>query len=162
MADHVRAQLRPTTEADIDYVTSLEARGEVRPFIAPWSRQQHRQALVDGDTTHLISVIGGERRGFAILVRGDARDTVELRRLVVWPHGRGHGRATMRAVIAWAGAHGADRIWLDVLPDNERAIALYQSEGFAPRRFAAAPPTMGDGRVLLVMERGLRDAAAGG
>jgi ribosomal-protein-alanine N-acetyltransferase len=43
---------------------------------------------------------------------------------------RGIGRALLAAAEAFAAAHGAERVLLDVHVDNEPAMALYQAEGY--------------------------------
>ena len=44
---------------------------------------------------------------------------------------RGYGRAVLRLTMVQAFAdHSAHRLWLDVKPHNERALALYRSAGF--------------------------------
>ena len=43
---------------------------------------------------------------------------------------RGIGRALVRACIEWAKARGIERLELYTRRDNDRAIALYASEGF--------------------------------
>lgn len=44
--------------------------------------------------------------------------------------GRGLGRRMFAHLIATARAHGMTRAWLEVRPENERAIRLYRSFGF--------------------------------
>jgi GNAT superfamily N-acetyltransferase len=60
------------------------------------------------------------------------------------PHarGRGHGRAILRALVAWARANGCTRGLLQVESTNVPARALYESEGFRAQheyRYAVAP-----------------------
>jgi GNAT superfamily N-acetyltransferase len=43
---------------------------------------------------------------------------------------RGHARAVMSALTGWAAERGAVRAWLEVLADNEAALALYAALGF--------------------------------
>ena len=44
---------------------------------------------------------------------------------------RGYGRAVLRLTMVQVFAdHSAHRLWLDVKPHNERALALYRSAGF--------------------------------
>jgi len=45
--------------------------------------------------------------------------------------GRGYGRAVMHAALNWTRESGATQAALQVLADNEAAIALYRSLGFA-------------------------------
>jgi ribosomal protein S18 acetylase RimI-like enzyme len=71
---------------------------------------------------------------------------------------RGIGRTLTRACLAWAKDHGIERLELYTRRDNERARALYESEGFviesARERFIRLP----DGRYVddLVYVRFLR------
>jgi N-acetylglutamate synthase len=43
---------------------------------------------------------------------------------------QGHAHSVMSALTAWAASRGAVRAWLEVLADNEPAVALYASLGF--------------------------------
>lgn len=73
-----------------------------------------------------------ERIGFVIL-QGcrNPNASVELKRLVLQPKGRGLGRAAVRQLKAMAFAQlKAHRFWLDVKSLNTRAYVLYRSEGF--------------------------------
>lgn len=49
------------------------------------------------------------------------------------PHARGTGagRAVLAALAGWAGEQGADRMYLQVDPDNVPAVRLYERAGFA-------------------------------
>jgi RimJ/RimL family protein N-acetyltransferase len=123
--------LRPTREDDLDYVVAAEADPDNAPFLAPSPRAEHGEFLRDPGQRHLIAEAGGRRVGFALLRLHPDDRAVELRRLAVTEKGRGHGRAALRAVMASAfGEHDAHRLWLDVKPHNERALALYRSAGF--------------------------------
>ena len=129
-----RVRLRPTMLSDLDYVISVENDPSNLPYITPWERVQHEGAVRFPDFRHFI-VEAGERydsAGFVILqgCRNPHR-SIELKRLVLQPKGRGLGRACVRllAQMAFRDLH-AHRFWLDVKATNERAQALYRSEGF--------------------------------
>ncbi|MET0817733.1 MAG: GNAT family protein [Solirubrobacteraceae bacterium] len=123
--------LRPTGEADLDYVVAAEAAPDTAPFLAPSPREEHAGFMADPAQRHLIAEAGGERVGFALLRLHPAERAVELRRLAVTEPGQGHGRAMLRQVKEAAFEElGAHRLWLDVKPFNDRARALYRSEGF--------------------------------
>jgi RimJ/RimL family protein N-acetyltransferase len=127
----VSLRLRPTREEDLDYVVAAEAAPEAAPFLAPSPRDEHAGFLADPAQRHLIAEAGGERVGFALLRLHAADHAVELRRLAVSAPGHGHGRAILRRVKDVAFAElAAHRLWLDVKPFNDRARALYRSEGF--------------------------------
>jgi RimJ/RimL family protein N-acetyltransferase len=120
--------------SDLDWVVSVENDSANRPFITPWERMQHEGALRIPDTRHFIVEAGADtlRAGFVILqgLRNPHR-SMELKRIVLQSKGQGLGRACARLLkrMAFADLH-AHRFWLDVKALNERARALYASEGF--------------------------------
>jgi RimJ/RimL family protein N-acetyltransferase len=127
-------RLRPTMLSDLEFVGSVEDDPANRPFITPWERVQHEGAVRFPDFRHFI-VEAGEgwpSAGFVIL-QGcrNPHGSVELKRLVLQPKGLGYGRACVRLLAEMAFRDlGAHRFWLDVKEKNERALALYRSEGF--------------------------------
>jgi RimJ/RimL family protein N-acetyltransferase len=129
-----RLRLRPTMLSDLDFVLSVERDSRNLPFITPWERTQHEGAVRFPDFRHFI-VEGGE--GFApigfVILQGcrNPHGSVELKRVVLQPKGRGYGRACVRLLkqMAFRDLH-AHRFWLDVKLLNTRALALYASEGF--------------------------------
>ncbi|MGZ5131533.1 MAG: GNAT family N-acetyltransferase [Caldimonas sp.] len=129
-----RLRLRPTMLSDLDFVQSVEDDAANRPFITPWERVQHEGAIRFPDFRHFI-VEAGEvwaSAGFIIL-QGcrNPHGSVELKRIVLQPKGRGYGRACVRLLAEMAFRDlGAHRFWLDVKERNERALALYRDEGF--------------------------------
>lgn len=118
--------------SDLDFVLSVENDPANRPFITPWERIQHEGAVRFPDFRHFIVEHEGRRDGFVILqgCRTPHR-SVELKRLVLATHGRGLGRHCVRLLKRMAFRDlGAHRFWLDVKAQNQRALALYASEGF--------------------------------
>jgi RimJ/RimL family protein N-acetyltransferase len=137
LEDHPAAtslRLRPTMLSDLDFVLSVERDPQNLPFITPWDSPQHEGAVRFPDFRHFIIELGDpiERAGFVILqgCRNPQR-SVELKRIVLQPKGRGLGRACVRRLkaMAFRDLH-AHRFWLDVKARNTRAQALYRSEGF--------------------------------
>lgn len=92
-------RLRPTMLSDLDWVVSLERDGANLPFITPWERPQHEGAIRFPDSRHFILEEGDAlaRVGFVIL-QGcrNPNGSVELKRLVLQPKGRGLGRVAVR------------------------------------------------------------------
>jgi len=128
-------RLRPTMLSDLDFVVSVENDPANLPFITPWERTQHESAVRFPDFRHFVIEAGvgaGGRDGFVIL-QGcrNPHGSVELKRLVLQPKGRGLGRQCVRLLkqMAFRDLH-AHRFWLDVKSLNARALALYESEGF--------------------------------
>ena len=131
-----RLLLRPTLLSDLDFVGQVEMAAANRPFITPWERPQHESAVRFPDFRHFIIDVdlgsGYERAGFVILqgCRNPHR-SVELKRIVVQAKGLGLGRHCARLLKRMAFDDlKAHRFWLDVKSLNERALALYRSEGF--------------------------------
>jgi diamine N-acetyltransferase len=120
--------------SDLDFVISVEQDMANLPFITPWERTQHEGAVRFPDFRHFIVEAGPayERAGFVILqgCRNPHR-SVELKRIVLQTKGEGLGRACVRLLAQMAFRDlGAHRFWLDVKSRNQRAQALYRSEGF--------------------------------
>ena len=127
--------LQPTAEQDLDFVIAAEADTDVRPWILPWSRERHREALAAPDLAHLLAVDERSARalGFVILAGLEDRENrcIEFRRLVIAERGRGLGRAVIGSVCELVyNGWGAHRLWLDVKQKNARARHLYRSAGF--------------------------------
>ena len=134
MTQALTLRLRPTMLSDLDFVGSVENDPANRPFITPWERVQHEGAVRFPDFRHFIIEAGADypSAGFVIL-QGcrNPHGSVELKRIVLQPKGRGYGRASVRLLAQMAFRDlGAHRFWLDVKSRNERALALYRSEGF--------------------------------
>lgn len=129
-----RVRLRPTMQSDLDFVLTLERDAQNLPFITPWERTQHEAAIRFPDFRHFV-IEGGpglDAAGFLILIGCKSpHHSLELKRMVVQHKGQGLGRAAIRAVKKIAFDHlGAHRLWMDVKSRNQRAQALYLSEGF--------------------------------
>jgi diamine N-acetyltransferase len=130
-------RLRPTLLSDLDFVAGVESDAHNLPFITPWERTQHEGAVRIPDFRHFIVEVGegnaqGQRDGFVIL-QGcrNPHKSVELKRLVLQTKGQGLGRRCVRLLKQMAFRDlQAHRFWLDVKSLNQRALALYASEGF--------------------------------
>jgi diamine N-acetyltransferase len=134
---HVPSRLvcRPTTPDDLELVVATERADDSADFVLPWSHDQHLAALGDANIAHWIleAEDGGRRAiGFVILAGVDPPGgTVEFKRIVVREKGAGLGREALRLVKREVfERYQAHRLWLDVFEHNQRARALYASEGF--------------------------------
>jgi len=129
-----RLALRETVVTDLPYVLAAERDPENRPYILPWTEQQHREALDDPDMAHLVinSLEDGQPIGFVILIGlTNPHDHLCLQRIVVTEKGKGYGREALRLCKRYAFEQTtAHRFWLDVKVQNMRAYQLYLSEGF--------------------------------
>lgn len=127
-------RLRPTTDADLDFVVKAESDPDTYPFILPWPDHLHARALDDLDIAHRIAEDKAQNPVGFVILGGltNESSSIEFRRIVVVEKGRGYGRAMVRAVreLAFTELH-AHRLWLDVKEHNDRARTLYKSEGFS-------------------------------
>jgi RimJ/RimL family protein N-acetyltransferase len=141
--------------SDLDWVVTVERDGANLPFITPWDRTQHEGAMRFPDSRHFVIESGAdcERVGFVILqgCRNPNR-SVELKRIVLQPKGRGLGRACVRLLKRMA-FHDfrAHRFWLDVKGLNTRAHSLYLSEGFTEEGRLRESVRAGDGYDSLIV-----------
>lgn len=127
-------RLRPTTDADLDFVVKAESDPDTSPFIIPWDRDRHAIALGDPDIAHRIAEDEAQNPVGFVILGGltNADSSIEFRRIVVLRKGKGFGRSIVRAVVELAFKElQAHRLWLDVKVHNARARSLYKSEGFS-------------------------------
>jgi RimJ/RimL family protein N-acetyltransferase len=106
---------------------SLDEPGE-RALLADLAERDNCLAVLAewrGEVVAMLTFMGDRRPRF--------RHAGELGISVARSHwGHGVGRALMELLIAWAGSSGVVRkLNLIVRADNERAVALYESLGFA-------------------------------
>ena len=89
-----------------------------------------RQSLADGVPLFVLDT-GGEIVGTAGLHPTHAEGVVSLGMSILAAHrGRGGGRLLMTALLEHARGMDCHKVELEVWPDNERAIALYEKFGF--------------------------------
>jgi diamine N-acetyltransferase len=157
MSEPTRVRVRPTMLSDLDWVVSIETDPANLPFITPWERPQHEGAIRFPDSRHFIVEAGAdyERTGFVILqgCRNPNR-SMELKRMVLQRpgQGQGRGRACVRLLKQMAFRDlKAHRFWLDVKTLNQRAMALYASEGFVEEGRLRESVRAGDGYDSLVV-----------
>jgi ribosomal-protein-alanine N-acetyltransferase len=133
-----RVVWRPMADADLAYVTALEA--EIHA--APWTLGNFRDALAAGYSTQV-----GEREGRIVVfgVMMLAPGEAQVLNLSVVPDARrqGLGSALLERFVDDAIRCGADQMFLEVRAGNAPAIAMYEAAGFArvARRAAYYPAT---------------------
>lgn len=127
-------QLRPTTIADLDFVISAEQHPDNRPFVEPWTREQHTTALNNVDILHFVIEHSEHNHavGYALLAGlKNPNQSIELRRIVVTEKGHGYGRTALHLITQLVfGTLEAHRLWLDVKEHNIRAQNIYKIAGF--------------------------------
>ena len=156
--------LRPTTRADLDFVTTLERRDDNRDFIGQWSDWEHMGAIEGRDgRSHWVIERDGERAGYLIAYDCRAGDAgFYVKRILVDRKDAGTGTAALERFVAHAFAKpDVSCVWLMVRAANARGQYVYRKLGFrhfepslaeAPRydRFESAP---GDGVFRMRLQR---------
>jgi RimJ/RimL family protein N-acetyltransferase/SAM-dependent methyltransferase len=139
--------LRASAPSDLDWIVELSSDPDVEPFVLPWTRARHEQALADPGRSHLVVERDGVPVGFAILAGLDGEHrSIEVVRVVVAERGRGLGRSALRELLRHAFDDlGAERVWLDVMPQNARARAAYRAAGFVEEGVLRAAIAGADG-----------------
>lgn len=119
------AEFFPMNERDLDSVTALEA--EIQPF--PWLLGHFADSLKAGHSAWVCR-IGGDLVGFAVMM--SVIDEAHLLNIGVSPRyqGQGYGARLLRHIMSVAKTHGANTLFLEVRPSNERAVELYRHFGF--------------------------------
>jgi RimJ/RimL family protein N-acetyltransferase len=129
---------RQATTHDIDGFAAVVASvAEERRWIATEPpldvenfKARVRQSLADAVPLFVLDD-GGTIVGTAGLHPTHAKGVVSLGMSIIASHrGRGGGRLLMAALIEHARGMDCHKIELEVWPDNERAIALYEKFGF--------------------------------
>lgn len=129
-----RLLLRPTADAEIDFVVDLERHSENADYIEQWSHGAHRSCIRSAGCTHWVieELHAGEPVGFVVLEgHSDPNDCLLLRRLVIARKGRGFGKEAVALLTGYCFEVLAfHRLWLTVLKGNEPARRLYRRLGF--------------------------------
>ena len=132
MIETARMNITEAEEKDIETVIALESHRDNRDYLWIGTFEEHL-AEID-DPNHLLLVFrektGGSVVGYALIRLDLKSDIFELRRIAISEKGRGYGREAMNALVRYAFEQTAtNRFWLDVYPDNETGIRLYESMG---------------------------------
>ena len=104
-------------------------------FVEQYDLARHRDVIRSENEKH-FSVFENPQKeliGYVILAGlTEPNDSIEFRRIVISKKGQGLGRKTLKLIkrIAFE-EYNAHRLWLDVFSDNDRAIRLYETEGFS-------------------------------
>lgn len=141
--------IREATVADIPAVAELAIKTYRDAFCRIYAPEDLERRLRDTRSEKyfaqtmktnkvLVAEEGGLLVGYAefgvadIAYPGITKDDMELHRLYVHEdyQRKGIGRALLDAAFAHPEMQGANRVFLDVLKENERAIRFYQNYGF--------------------------------
>jgi RimJ/RimL family protein N-acetyltransferase len=152
--------IRSTVESDIDTVLAMERSDDNTPYIRQWAREKHLEAISDKNIGHFVIQAADDGRivGYIILIGLENPDrAVEFKRIVINEKGNGYGRAAVRFIKKYVFEElGFNRLWLEVLENNQRAYRLYKSEGFVDEGVHRECFRQGDKYISLIVMSMLR------
>lgn len=117
---------------EIDEIIAIESHEENRDYLWIGTAEEHNDEI--SDPNHMLLIFRhketSETKGYA-LIRLDFKSHIfEVRRIAITDKGKGFGKESMLALIKYAFEEAqTNRLWLDVYPDNEIGIKLYESIG---------------------------------
>jgi diamine N-acetyltransferase len=154
------ATIRQATPADIDWIVAQERRDDLAAFIHRWPAEQHTRNLADPDKRYLIADDATQERIAFVILAGLASRDIELVRMAVTKSGAGIGKLVLTTAIDLAfDEFGAERLWLDVFADNERARRVYRAAGFREEAVPQQSALKADGQpgslVIMSILRGM-------
>lgn len=128
----VRLQADEVAAEEIGEIIEIESHKENRDYLWIGTVEEHTAEIADPG--HMLLIFRekrtGETRGYA-LIRLDFKSHIfEIRRIAITDKGKGYGKEAMKGLIRYAFEETeTNRLWLDVYPDNEIGIRLYESLG---------------------------------
>lgn len=145
--------------ADIPLIMSIERSPGYPALVGSYDADEHRRRMEAPTCHYLLCRSGGELVGFTVIRRDDdGMGTAQLHRIAVSPPGKGYGSSFLQEICQWIFAEDdIQRLWLDVLPSNERAARLYLSMGFVREGVMRSALSVPGGRQDLVLMSLLRE-----
>jgi len=118
---------------DAGFIVKTQRHAEVAEFIGFCDEAEILASIADPEQAYLIALDDDRNAvGFAYLRQlGRPERSIELYRLAIADRNKGYGGAFLELLLAEAfGPLKANRLWLDVFPENARARTVYQRLGF--------------------------------
>jgi ribosomal-protein-alanine acetyltransferase len=139
---------REATVADLASIMAIEA--ACFPPKERWSAESWASCFAVGDKVRVAETDGSVVAALTFRV---IFDEIELASIAVLPQSRGKGvaRAMLTDLLEYAATEGASRVLLEVAEENEIALGLYRSFGFA--EMSKRANYYGTGKDALVMEK---------
>lgn len=102
---------------------------EQRAYSHPWSRANFIDALHSGYQAQMLTA-NGQVLGYFVAMKGV--DEVHLLNITVAPEfqRQGWARILLDALAIWSRGQGAQWLWLEVRVSNERALRVYEAQGY--------------------------------
>lgn len=127
-----KIRLVNTISPDID--TIIEFENSNSQFVGQYSKDKHLALLKNKEYLHLsIKLLENDSLIGHMIIFGldNPHKVLEFARITIEQKGYGYGREAIKLLkhLCFEKLR-FHRLWLDVFDDNERAIKLYESEGF--------------------------------
>ena len=122
----VEVRFEPLLAARIDVVLQIEQ----HVYAHPWSRTNFLDALQSG---YQVQMLLADETVLGYFVAMQGVDEVHLLNITVAPEfqGQGWSRVMLDALALWARGRSAQWLWLEVRVGNNRAIQVYEAQGYA-------------------------------
>lgn len=127
-----RVNIFEAVKEDISDIIAMEEHKDNRDFIWIGTFEEHMDEINDPNHMLLLFRAKDDNRilGYALIHIDFKSHVFELRRFVITEKSCGYGRETIKELIRYAFEElDINRFWLDVYPDNEKGINLYESLG---------------------------------
>ena len=129
-----RLTIGKARKEDLDYIMELEYAADNIRYIVSFPRDVHEEIL---DSDEAMDILVREKEtgtpvGYFMVYDLDSPiKKMEWRHVIIGKKGMGYGRESLKLMKLWTfGIMGFHRVWLDCKEYNERALRLYESEGF--------------------------------
>lgn len=130
--ENAKLIIEPLSEADLDWVTKLEA----ETFSLPWSREAFAEEIGHPDRLFVVAKLceegGPDPIGVGYSGMFLSFDEGEITNVAINPafRGKGFGQQMLAAQMEMAGQKGVHSFTLEVRVSNQNAIRLYEKLGF--------------------------------
>ena len=127
-----RLHICEAEEKDIPEVIALEEDKDNRDYLWVGTYEEHMDEIADPNHMLLVFREKSDKRiiGYALIRLNYQSDIFELRRIAINEKHQGYGKEAMNELLRYAFEQlNINRFWLDVYPDNEIGIILYESLG---------------------------------
>ena len=134
-------------KSDVDMIITIEDHPLNRDYLWVGTPEEHSDEIEDPN--HLLLLFRDDEtetgwdpeaegypgvpkyiKGYALIRLNFKSNIFEIRRIAITEKGKGYGREAMDALVRYAFEEtDTNRLWLDVYPDNEAGINLYESMG---------------------------------
>ena len=120
-----QARFEALTPLNLERVMAVEQQA----YAHPWSRSNFLDTLAAGYQAQVL-LAGEEMLGYFVAMKGV--DEVHLLNITVAPgwQRQGWARVILDALAIWARGQGVDWVWLEVRSGNQRAMQVYEAQGY--------------------------------